>query len=556
MLSPAYNKRPAARGKVRESTKSTPAFIEWRQPRNFVFGFVMSLIGIVPLVFLATLNWLRIGGGYGVGAASEVMRLSIFDLIFSPIATREAMNAGVLEITGGTALGYEMAEWFSGFSAFFTGLAILFVGSVILVFASMITCRKPKARTAFAYAGFFVGLSVPIMLIVLSHVANARLDENILNFTFYPFLTGLVAIMSMVYCVRFPVLTDDSYRRNSLLTKAVTTFVPVKGDGVREGVRKVIFTSALACFIYFGSTLGVDLFNEWRAARIRARVEKAAEIMLVDLSGSEFDDIRHLEPRYYLELFSQNPDTRGFVRVGDTRVQYAIVQAEDNHFYLNRDFDGNQSRGGWPYAHFRNRFEGTELSDNTVLFGHNISTGAYFSLLSRYFSTTRNGSLSFYQENPFVQFNTLWERMEWKVFAVGLFNTEARHGFVHDYWDRIEFEDEDDFHEFILDIMDRSVLHTDADIEYGDHILTLSTCYYPLGLGRTTAESRAVIFARRLRLNESRSDFDIDAAVFNRYAYFGDFAPAARAYGSGRRRLWHSCKLLSYEGDCLACEND
>jgi sortase B len=229
-------------------------------------------------------------------------------------------------------------------------------------------------------------------------------------------------------------------------------------------------------------------------------------------------------------------------------LEYPVVQTDDNNFYLRRDFERNQSVGGWPFADYRNSFNGTDISTNTVLYGHSgARRNAYFTLLPEYFKTTRNNSLSFYRQNPIIEFDTLFEQMQWKVFAVVLFNTQSELGTVVPYWRQHDFDDADAFHDFIIDIMDRSVLHTDTDIQYGDHILTLSTCHFHFG--RSTASTRVAIFARRLRPGETAASFDIDAAYRNRQPYYGDFRMAANAFGTGQRGVWDRERyLLSYSG--------
>ena len=60
--------------------------------------------------------------------------------------------------------------------------------------------------------------------------------------------------------------------------------------------------------------------------------------------------------------------------------------------------------------------------------------------------------------------------------------------------------------------MDRSLFFTDVDLEYGDELLTLSTCYYPLT--KDAADTRFVVFARRVREGES-AEVDTSKAVEN-----------------------------------------
>jgi sortase B len=523
MTTASYNKRPRARGKVRELNKSTAAFIEWVQPKNFGARVMLILMGMTPLVILSMLGWLS-------GESFELSKLGLL------------LSMGEMETT--LAFANLTVEQLGTLSMFLTLAAALLVISFVVLFFSLAACGA-KARNPMAYFGFGLGaLSHLIFIVGLSHINRlaAQRPVEVSLFTYFALLTGLLA---MVYCVKYPVATNAKGKRNSPFTRIVTSFVPVKGDGAVEGGRKVIFTAALISFIYFGSTLGVDMFNEWRAERLR-QAQLGAIGGDVDFNDPVFARLREKEVKPlpdYLALFEKNNDMVGYIRIGDTKVDYSVLQTDNNEFYLDHDFDGNPSRGGWIFADFRNKFKGLDISDNTILYGHNITTGAYFAALSNYHRTTVDNTLSFYKENPVIMFDTLFERMEWKVFAAVLFNTQSDFGEIFEYWNVLEFWGEDHFHDYILNIMDRSVLFTDVDIEYGDQLLTLSTCYWPMG---QTVDTRVAIFARRVREGES-NHVNVDKATHNHRNL--RFAHEANVMGSNwpGHRVWDISYLKSYK---------
>ena len=82
----------------------------------------------------------------------------------------------------------------------------------------------------------------------------------------------------------------------------------------------------------------------------------------------------------------------------------------------------------------------------------------------------------------------------YKIFAGILANTQSQYGEVFDYVDKTKFYSKEDFNNFIIDVMDRSWFFTDVDLTYGDQILTLSTCSWPLG---KSVDTRWVLFARK-----------------------------------------------------------
>ncbi|MCL1789290.1 MAG: class B sortase [Oscillospiraceae bacterium] len=237
----------------------------------------------------------------------------------------------------------------------------------------------------------------------------------------------------------------------------------------------------------------------------------------------------------YLDLWEKNNDMVGFLEVGD-KISEPVLQADDNLYYTDHDFNKNPQFHGAITADYKNVFDGYAISDNTLLYGHNMKNGTFFKpLQTMYYSPVLNGDLSFYKENPVVNFNTMYEKIEWKVFAVVLHNTQEEYGEVIKFWEQTEYEDEDDFHDSMLKIMDRSVLFTDVDLEYGDQILSLMTCWYPDGL-----DCRIVVYARRVREGES-SKVDVSKAKANK---------VNNTYGRGNKwtgeiGLWDASKYLT-----------
>ena len=78
----------------------------------------------------------------------------------------------------------------------------------------------------------------------------------------------------------------------------------------------------------------------------------------------------------FTELLKKNPDTVGWIKVDGTKVNYPIVQAEDNDYYLSHAFNKRSNAGGWVFADYRVDFK--DFGRNTIIYGHNMNNKTMF----------------------------------------------------------------------------------------------------------------------------------------------------------------------------------
>jgi sortase B len=210
----------------------------------------------------------------------------------------------------------------------------------------------------------------------------------------------------------------------------------------------------------------------------------------------------------YAEYHAQNSDMVGWVKIDGTKVDYPVVQYTDNDYYLNHNFDKQKSAYGAIFMDYTVPLTSKKQANNMVLYGHNIMGGTYFAKVSDYLPM-KVGGIYYYIQHPTVEFDTIYTEGVYKIFAGIFINTEEKHGDVYPYNTKRMFSNKNEFYDFMVNVLDRSVFYTDVDVEYGDQILTLSTCYYPFG---ESVDTRFAIFARKVREGE-------DAAVDTSVAY-------------------------------------
>ena len=113
-----------------------------------------------------------------------------------------------------------------------------------------------------------------------------------------------------------------------------------------------------------------------------------------------------------------NPDTRGWITITNTNINYAFTQSEDNYFYLDHDFYGYEDHSGWVFMDFRNSFDDNgQQSDVLTLYGHNMANGSMFSTLKKY----RDNS-DFYEANPIITISSVNGYKYYKIYAYMICN--------------------------------------------------------------------------------------------------------------------------------------
>lgn len=289
--------------------------------------------------------------------------------------------------------------------------------------------------------------------------------------------------------------------------RVMSGIFPWKGDSAGEIVRKIIFLVAIIALVYAGFAM-LD-FYVWRDNRNNEDAQYWAEqkklnasddkitILLKDDDNSSSDSSGEEQEvevlAEYVKYYEQNNDFVGWISMYPY-IQYPVVQADDNEYYLKHLFDGGANANGTIFADYQGKISATEMPNNLLLYGHNLITNNYFQPLSNF----RKQGIDFLKNNYLIEFDTLYKRNQYKIFSIFLTNTKEEHGEVFDYWNKVYFDSKSDFDSYIAECLDRSYYYTGVDLEYGDEIIALSTCDFSM-----FTDMRLVVMARKIRDNES-----------------------------------------------------
>lgn len=182
----------------------------------------------------------------------------------------------------------------------------------------------------------------------------------------------------------------------------------------------------------------------------------------------------------YGALYEQNDDFVGWISIDGTSINYPVMQTPDNpDYYLKRSFNKTYSDYGVPYV---DEACAVGLSTNTVIYGHYMKNGTMFSALVNY------ADKDFFEEHPVITFNTLYGFGEYQIIAAFSFDTNNETFRYNEFADGNKVQ----FDEFVAECMARRAYDAGYTAEYGDEMLTLSTCEY------THNNGRFVVVAKKL----------------------------------------------------------
>lgn len=183
------------------------------------------------------------------------------------------------------------------------------------------------------------------------------------------------------------------------------------------------------------------------------------------------------------KLLSINEDTKGWIKYNNDKINYPIVQSNDNSYYLKKSFNGKTNQSGTIFMDYRNK----SFSDkNVVIFGHAMTDGSMFGSLKDVFKKDFFNN----KENNYIKIiDTNNQKFTYQIFSYYIIEKE-------EYYITTSFNNDSSFNKFINTISKRSYKNFKIKVTKNDNILTLSTCS---GTGNTT--KRKVVHAKLIKNN-------------------------------------------------------
>lgn len=279
-----------------------------------------------------------------------------------------------------------------------------------------------------------------------------------------------------------PEIPEEQEERTEGTDAAAETPGPEPKKKRKNGKADIFYNVAilvcLAVFLVSGGLLLKRYFDDRRSESEFAALES---LIVSDAPAADGEETNSAK---FAALRDQNSDFIGWISIEDTKLDFPVMYAPNNKdFYLRHDFNKEYSVYGVPYLDEKTTLGANDQSENLVIYGHNMKTGTIFGCLTGY------KEAGYYQQHPYVQFDTVYGDGTYEVFAAFSIDVAADTSFVYNQYVDM---DEETYDTYVEEVISRSDVDTGIRPVYGEQLLTLSTCEYSSDNGRYVVVARRV----------------------------------------------------------------
>ena len=155
-------------------------------------------------------------------------------------------------------------------------------------------------------------------------------------------------------------------------------------------MKKKICIILIVAFVALFSTSAYFIFDHYRQDKQQAELYDSLADMVDSAADTEeepAEPVLYTEEKMVLpelaELYQQNSDLAGWIRIEDTNINYPVMHTPDNpDFYLKHGFDKEYSDYGCPYV--QENCDVQLPSDNVIIYGHHMKNGSMFCDLEKF----------------------------------------------------------------------------------------------------------------------------------------------------------------------------
>lgn len=236
----------------------------------------------------------------------------------------------------------------------------------------------------------------------------------------------------------------------------------------------IIFIISIGVSIYY-------FYNENKEKQVYKEALNNIEIDEEQITEQRTERMLQVE-----ELKKENQDIVGWIEIEGTNINYPVLQGTDNQYYMKHTYKKEYSKGGSIFLD--KSYDWNIPSSNLLLYGHNNKNGTMFQNLLKYKEE------SYYKEHTTIRFTTIDEDCQYEIISAFLskvYYEDEQNVFRYYYF--VNASNEAEYNNYVEESKKASLYDTGITAEYGEQLLTLSTCSYH------TEDGRFVVVAKKIK---------------------------------------------------------
>lgn len=245
---------------------------------------------------------------------------------------------------------------------------------------------------------------------------------------------------------------------------------------------------AVLCFGYFGvyyffaarTSMDYEQLSDLKGSDALSETQEKNDFSL-HKSSVKLPDILD----EYKTLYSKNKRLIGWLKIDDTNIDYPVMQTENNEYYLDHNFNQEYDKNGSLFLDCDCNVY--PRSTNMIIYGHHMKSGSMFGNLQQY------AKESYGKKHSVIEFDTIYEKATYQVMYVFRSQVYNENDAVFKYYQFIEANSEEEFNFYMKEMASMSLYDTGVTANFGDSLLTLSTC------DSSQTDGRFVVVAKRIK---------------------------------------------------------
>lgn len=241
---------------------------------------------------------------------------------------------------------------------------------------------------------------------------------------------------------------------------------------------------AIGCLGYFGTYSYYADRTEMDYSEL-AQLKGTARLsptVTIHYTQEEEKELAVLEE--YQTLYNKNKSLIGWLKIADTNIDYPVMQTVNNEYYLDHNYNQEYDRNGSLFLD--KDCDIVHRNTNLIIYGHHMKSGKMFGSLNDYQNE------EYGKKHSLIQFDTIYEKGTYQVMYVFRSRVYSEEEVVFKYYQFLDAVSEKEFTSNMQEMAQLSLYDTGVTAQFGDELLTLSTC------DSSEKDGRFVVVAKKI----------------------------------------------------------